>query len=69
MFKTLSFWVSNTARSRNSIYIKNEMSPGNDRRLQTAERLSRFITEKVEGLINTYCHVNGCVILESIRCC
>lgn len=42
------------------------MSPGNDLRLRTAERLHRFITEQVEGLINTYCHVNGCVILESI---
>lgn len=39
-----------------------------DLRLQTVERLCGYITEQAEGLMNTHCHVNGCVILESIRC-
>lgn len=41
-----------------------EMFHVNDLRLRTAERL----TEQVEGLINTYCHDNGCKFLESIKC-
>lgn len=47
---------------------RKETSHVNDLRLQTAERFCRFISEEVEVLINTYCHINGCVILESIRC-